>query len=372
MIPLARPDINFDEVSSEIATILASGQLTSGKYVREFEQYVAEYVGVRHAFATTSATTALHLALVSANVGRGDEVLVSDFTFPASGNAIVQTGATPILVDCCTDSFLLDLDHAKQQLTPRTKAIMPVATFGCPLDMDAVERFASENGLIIIEDAACSLGAQRRGRRSGTMEGLACFSFHPRKIITTGEGGMLTTNDNTLAERIQLLRTHGGRRDGENSVGLKFHEFGYNYRMSEIQATLGTVQMKRLDRTIEIRRQIANRYSKILSEMTGVHCPQFSNTVIETFQSYVVLLDEYVDRNEVIRQMRSRGIETTLGTYAMHCQPVYGRLGYKPGDLPNAFRAQTQSLTLPLFTGMSEDDTTYVATTLLDIVAMKS
>ncbi len=369
MIPLARPDITFEEVSGEIAEILASGQLTSGKYVRAFEQSIADYVGVRHAFSTTSATTALHLALVAAQIGEGDEVLVSDFTFPASGNAIVQTGATPVLVDCCVDNFLIDLNHAEQRVTAKTKAVMPVATFGQPLDMDAMETFAARHDLLIIEDAACSLGAQWRGRRSGSMKGAACFSFHPRKIVTTGEGGMLVTDSDKLAERIKLLRTHGGRREDDDSVGLCFHEFGYNYRMSEIQAAMGLVQMKRLDATIDARRSVATLYTEILSGVRRIHCPEAVNEVTATFQSYVVLLDGSVDRDNVVRQMGKKGIETTLGTYAMHSQPAYSRLGYTPGDLPNASHAQNQSIALPLFTGMNENDVELVVATFKNAIS---
>lgn len=355
MIPLVKPDISFDEVSAEITEVLASGQLTSGKCVREFERAVAEYVGVRHAFATTSATTALHMSLVAAGIGAGDEVLVADFTFPASGNAIVQTGAKPVLVDCCKDSFLIDLDQAEKLVTAKTKAIMPVATFGQPLDMNAMEKFATRHNLFLLEDAACSLGARWQGRCSGSMKGAACFSFHPRKIITTGEGGMIATNDDALAERIQLLRAHGGKYEGGDAVGLSFHEFGFNYRMSEIQAVLGIAQMKRLDAIIEDRRRVAGLYNQALAGADSIRCPQDISDNAGTYQSYVLLLDEALDRNRIIAQMRAQEIETTLGTYAMHAQPAFAALGYKLGDLPNAYRAQSQSLTLPLLPGMKAE-----------------
>ncbi len=355
MIPITKPDVSFDEVSSEIADILSSGQLTSGKYVREFERIFAEYIGVKYAFATTSATTALHMSLIAADIGVGDEVLVADFTFPASGNTIVQSGATPILVDCCSDSFLLDLEHAEKLVSKNTKAIMPVATFGQSLDMVAVENFARRHDLFLLEDAACSLGAHWQGRSSGSMIGAACFSFHPRKIITTGEGGMITTDDDLLAERLQLLRTHGGKIEGEGTVGLSFHEFGYNYRMSEIQAALGIAQMKRLDAIIEDRRRVAKLYNKALADINTIRCPQEVDGSAGTYQSYVILLDKIINRNQVISELRAAGIETTLGTYAMHMQPAYSKFNYEPTDLLNACRAQNQSLTLPLLPNMKNE-----------------
>ena len=372
MIPLIRPNISFDDVAESIRYVLESGQLTSGPNIREFEQRIADYVGVKYAFATTSATTALHLTLVAAGIKIGDEVLVSDFTFPASGNTIGHTGATPVLVDCKTDSYLLDLSDAEQKITALTKAIMPVATFGQPLDMDDVEAFAKRHNLFIVEDAACSLGAHWNGRRSGSMNGAGCFSFHPRKIITTGEGGMLTTNDDALAERVQLLRAHGGKYDGGDSVGQCFYEFGFNYRMSEIQAVLGINQIKRIDRIIEDRRRVAGLYSKALSGIDVIRCPYDQENAAGTFQSYVIQLDDGINRNALVHHMRDQGVETTLGTYAMHAQPAYEKFGYTPGCLPNSYRAQTHSLTLPLWPKMEKEKIRLIASIIVDFVSTKN
>lgn len=352
MIPIIRPDIAFDDVAADIRAILESGRLTGGEYVARFEDAVARYVGVRHAFATTSATTALHLSLVAAGIGPGDEVLVSDFTFPASGNVIVQAGAVPVLVDCRPGYFDIDVEDAAQKVTPRTRAIMPVDPFGQPADMAAVTALAERHGLFVVEDAACGLGASRDGRRCGAWPGAGCFSFHPRKVITTGEGGAITTNDDALAERFAVLRSHGGV---PATTGMRFEMNGFNYRMSEIQAALGLAQMARIDEIIADRRRTAEGYWERLAGIPGVELPVSAPADQCSFQSLVVLLDEGIDRDAVVVRMREHGVETTLGTYAMHAQPAFERYGHGPADLPQSWRAQQSSVTLPLLPRMSEE-----------------
>lgn len=348
MLPLIRPDVGFDEVEDDLRTIFESGHLTSGRYVAEFEASVAGAVGVDHALSTTSATTALHLSLVGLGVGPGDEVLVSDFTFPASGNVIAQVGATPVLVDSRPDSFDLDVEDAARKVTGRTKAIMVVHPFGQPADLDAVAGLAESGGLAVIEDAACALGSSRDGVACGSRF-VGCFSFHPRKVVTTGEGGAITTSDEELAERLRLLRNHGGRRV---DVGFEFVEHGFNYRLGEVPAAIGLAQLRRLDEIIGDRRTTAHRYEELLADVAGVELRSPADGVVWSYQSFVVMLDEGVDRSKVMAAMRDDGIETTLGTYAMHAHPAFGRLGYQPGDLPNSWVAQERSLTLPVLPRM--------------------
>lgn len=350
MIPIIRPDIAFDEVRDDIRAILDSGMLTRGVYVQRLEAMVAEYVGVRYAYATTSATTALHLSLAAMHIGPGDEVLVSDFTFPASGNVIVQAGATPVLVDCLPGRFDLDPADAERKITPRTRAIMPIDPFGQPADMPAVTTLAERHGLRVIEDAACALGAAWQGRRCGAWPGVGCFSFHPRKVVTTGEGGMIVTNDATLGERIEMLRNHGGRR---SAVGFVFEENGFNYRLSEIPAALGVAQLRRIGDIIADRRRTALRYRDLLGRL-DLAIPLSAPADSCSFQSFVVLLNDDIDRDGVIARLAEQGIETTLGTYAMHAHPAFARFGYKPGDLPHSLRAERQSLTLPLLPRMGQ------------------
>lgn len=351
MIPLTRPLIDFADVAEDLRRIVESGQLTSGSFVAGFEADVAAYVGVEHAVATTSATTALHLALAAAGVGAGDEVLVSDFTFPASGNAIAQCGARPVLVDCEPGGFVLDFEDAERRITPRTRALMAVDPFGQPCDLTAAAALCERHGLVLVEDAACALGAHVDGRRCGAWgPGAGCFSFHPRKIITTGEGGMVTTDDGALAERLRFLRNHGGVRA---EVGLRFDEHGFNYRMSELQAALGRAQMRRLEEMLAGRRAAAQAYHRALEGVGGVAGPPEDSGA--TYQSYVTLLADGIDRNAVCLALRAAGVETTLGTYAMHAHPAFAAYGYRAGDLPHSHRAQEQSLTLPLWPGMGED-----------------
>ncbi len=357
MIPLTRPLVDFADVAEDFRRIIESGQLTGGAYVAGFEADVAAYVGVEHAVATTSATTALHLALAAAGVGAGDEVLVSDFTFPASGNVIAQCGARPVLVDCAPGSFLLDLEDAERRITPRTRALMAVDPFGQPCDLAAAAALCERHGLVLVEDAACALGAQTGGRRCGSFAGAGCFSFHPRKIITTGEGGMVTTDDAALAERLRRLRNHGGVRA---EVGLRFEVHGFNYRMSELQAAMGRAQMRRLDEMLSGRRAAAAAYDRALADVGPVSVPAQGSTGA-TYQSYVVLLADGIDRNGVSLALREAGIETTLGTYAMHTHPAFAAYGYNAGDLPHSHRAQEQSLTLPLWPGMGEEVVRQVA-----------
>jgi perosamine synthetase len=366
MLPLARPDIAFEEVAADIQAILESGMLTRGPYVARFEEAVASYVGCRFAVATTSATTALHLSLVAAGIGAGDEVLVSDFTFPASGNSIVQAGAKPVLVDCLPGRYELDPRDFERKITPAAKAVMVVHPFGHPADMSTIMQVAERHQLLVIEDAACAIGSEIGGRRCGSWGLAGCFSFHPRKILTTGEGGMITTNDQAFADKVRILATHGGVAG--NGVGLSFIANGFNYRMSEIQAALGLAQMRRLDAMLADRRQTASRYRERLAGLAGVSIPEEPRGSHCTYQSFVVLLDQGIDRNHVVRAMREAGIETTLGTYAMHAQPAFSGYGYQAGGLKYAYLAQEHSLTLPLLPRMQDDAIDQVVDILLRVI----
>lgn len=352
MIPLIKPAIAFDSVADDLRTILESGQLTSGRYVASFEKAMSEYLGIAHAVTTTSATTALHMTMEAMRIGDGDEVLVSDFSFPASGNTIVQTGGTPVFIDCVPGRFDLDPEHLSACITPKSKAVMVVHPFGQPANMTEINRIASRHNLKVIEDAACALGTRHNGKPCGTLSDVGCFSFHPRKLLNTGEGGLIVTNDETLGNSLTVLRTHGGVRD---EVGLAFIENGFNYRMTEMQAALGLSQLAGFDVALKERRRLAWLYNEQFAKVPGIDVPMSAGPDDCTFQSYVILLDDRIERNPVIGALRAAGIESTLGTYAMHSQPAFARYGYKAGDLPHAMRAQRQSLTLPLFVGMGDD-----------------
>ncbi|MBO6769752.1 MULTISPECIES: DegT/DnrJ/EryC1/StrS family aminotransferase [unclassified Thalassospira] len=366
MIPLIKPDINFSEVASDIKDVLESGMLTSGKFVREFEEKFAEYIGVKYALTTTSATTALHMSLVARGISVGDEVLVSDFTFPASGNAIAQCGATPVLVDCIPGRFDLDLDDARRKVSAKTKAIMVVHPFGQPVSSVELNAFSLETGLWVLEDAACAVTATSNGTRCGAIGGAGCFSFHPRKILTTGEGGMITTDNDELFEKLMVLRSHGGQK---LDVGFEFIEHGFNYRMSELQAVLGIAQLQKIQEIVAERKRISKIYMDMLAPMSAVSIPLSDDESACSFQSFVILLEQSIDRNAVIDRMRQMGIETMLGTYAMHAQPAFSKFGYRPGDLSESYFAQNQSLTLPLVKGMTEVDVEFVVSGLQSAIS---
>jgi dTDP-4-amino-4,6-dideoxygalactose transaminase len=317
---------------------------------------------VAHAFATTSATTALHLSLVALGIEPGDEVLVPDFTFPATANVVVQQGAVPVLVDVDLETFAIDPADLARKVTANTRAVIPVHPFGLPADMDPILALAEERGFAVVEDAACALGAEYRGRQVGSLGVAASFSFHPRKSITTGEGGMITTSSEPLAERIRLLRSHGGVRTGGRFV---FEAAGFNYRMSDILAAVGVAQMGKLDAMLRARRAVVALYDRALGDTPGVRLPSCPTGSTHTYQSYVVLLDAAIDRDAVIAHLAAMGIETTLGTYALHAQPFFMRsYGWSAGDLPTSYRAFASSLALPLHAGIGSSEVDEVADAL--------
>ncbi len=351
----------------EIAKVLASGYLTQGPKTAEFERLVAHYIDARYAFAMSSCTTALHLALVVLDVGPGDEVLVADFTFPATANVVVQQGAVPVLVDIDLDTFTLDVDDLRAKITGRTKAIIPVHTFGCSADMDPIMQLAEAHGIAVIEDAACAIGTTYNGRYCGSIGTLGCFSFHPRKVITTGEGGMITTNDPKLAERIQLLRSHGGVRTG---FWFKYEAAGYNYRLSDLQGAMGIAQMAKLPILVERKQSLAALLRARLSNIPGIVPPAEPVWGGHIYQSFVILVDEGVDRDRIIRDLRALEIETTLGTYALHDQPFFQRsYGYVTGQLPRSHAAFRRTITLPLYPQMVEADLDLIADGLRRVIA---
>ena len=362
-IRLALPCTDEDELN-EIRSVLASGYLTQGPKVAEFEGTVSDYVGSKYAFAMSSCTTALHLSLVALGIGPGDEVLVPDFTFPATANVVVQQGAKPVLVDIRLDTFAMDVEDAAHKVTTRTKAILPVHPFGLPADMDPILDLARAHGLGVVEDAATAIGARYKGRCCGAMGDLGCFSFHPRKVLTTGEGGMIVTDNDVLAEKIQLLRSHGGiRRAGR----FTFEAAGYNYRLSDIQGAMGVAQMRKINEMIERRRHLASQLSGRLAGCDVLRLPLTPPGHEHIFQSYVVLVAEQVDRDRLIGELRAQGIESTLGTYALHAQPLFQRaLGHTPGDLPNSYLAYRNTLALPLYVQMTEQDLDRIATGLVN------
>jgi dTDP-4-amino-4,6-dideoxygalactose transaminase len=375
MIRLTIPSIEEDDLLA-VHAALASGYLVQGPRVAVFEQAVAEYVGARYAVAVSNCTAALHLGLLALDVRPGDLVLVTAYSWLATANVIELCGAQPVFVDIRPDSFNLDpacLELALGRLMAvadtarRVKAILPVHTFGQMADMPAILDLANRYGVPVIEDAACALGATLHGRQAGTWGVLGCFSFHPRKAITTGEGGIITTEQPELARRLRALRNHGQDPD---APAPDFIMPGFNYRLTEFQAALGLTQMAKLDRVIAARRELAARYDALLAG-TAVQVPYRSEGSQPVCQSYVVLLPERraAERPELIRRLREQGIETAIGTWHMPMTSYFRtRYEHHAGDYPITDQVFARSLTLPLYESLSADDQRYVVEKLLEWV----
>ena len=362
---LALPSVG-DEELAEIAKVLATGYLTQGPAVAQFESLVADYIGVEHAFATSSATTALHLSLAALGVGPKDEVVVPAFTFPATANVVVQLGARPVFADVDPATYAVTAASIEAAMSDRTAVVMPVDPFGYPAPMREIVALAQERGVRVVEDAACAIGAFRAGEPCGSFPDLGCFSFHPRKVITTGEGGMITTNDFDLAERITLLRNHGGKRTEDR---YRYEAAGFNYRLSDVAGAIGIAQMAKLPGLLERRRHLAEMMTARLSPIDGVTPPSEEVGAMATYQAYVVMLDANWDRDKAIIHLRDKGIETTLGTYGLHLEPFFANyLGTTPEMFPNATAAAERSLTLPFFPDMSDDDVDRVGSRVEEVL----
>ncbi len=347
MIPIARPQMGEDE-KSRVWEAMASGSLAQGPRVREFEERFAAFIDAEHAVATSSGTTALHLALLGYDVGPGDEVITVPFTFIASANSILYTGARPIFVDIAEQDFVMDADRVEAAITPRTKAIMPVSLYGQPADMPAIVEIADRRGLAIIEDACQAHGAAIGDRRSGTW-GAGTFSFYPTKNMTTGEGGMLTTNDPALADRVRLLREHGMR--------VRYHHdvVGYNFRMTDIAAAIGLAQLPKLAAFNERRRAIAARYDR---ELRGVTTPSVRPGVTHVYHQYTLRVsrrDEFADR------LKERGVGSAIYyPIPVHRQKPFVALGYGNEAFPVTDRLTAEVLSIPVHPSLSDDEVTQV------------
>jgi len=372
MIPITRPSVGQEEADAAADAVL-SGWLSQGPRVQEFERRVADYVGAGHAVATSNCTTALHLALLAAGVGPGDEVICPSFSFIATANAVVHAGATPVFVDIDPATYNIDTTLIEAAITPRTRAIIPVDQIGLGADIPAVIEIARAHNLRVVEDAAPALGATIGEARAGSLSDFTCFSFHPRKSITTGEGGVITTNDEAAAARLRSIRSHGAStsdlaRHQSGTVEIEsYDELGFNYRMTDVQAAVGCVQMRRLDGILADRRRLALRYDGLFASEERLTTPSVPPGHLHTYQSYCVRLEATLDRSRIMRELAALGIATRRGVMAIHLEPFYrSRL---PGlSLPQTERAAAETLLLPLFAGMTEDEQDQVATALLRAV----
>jgi perosamine synthetase len=375
IIQIAQPSTGEEEWQALREPII-TGWLTQGPKVAAFEKAFAERHQVKHAIATTSCTTALHLILAAMEIGPGDEVIVPAFTWVATTNVVLYCGATPVFVDVDRASFNIDVTQVAAKVTARTKAIIVVHLFGLCADVDAIAAVAP--GIPIIEDAACAAGASYKGRPAGTLGLAAAFSFHPRKSVTTGEGGMVTTNDARLAEQANMLRNHGASTSEEiRHLGPKpylladFTLLGFNYRMTDLQGAVGLVQLSKLDQYLAERQQWAEYYSRELAEMDWLRTPAVPEGYRHGWQSYVCMIESGIapkPRNAIMEDLLVRGVSTRPGTHAVHMLGYYRRrFTLKPGDFPVARDCDQNSMAIPLHNRMSADDYAHVVRALHEI-----
>jgi dTDP-4-amino-4,6-dideoxygalactose transaminase len=367
-IPISLP-VTGEEEWLAVKEPLMSGWLTSGPKVREFEELFAKRHQVKYAIAVTSATTALHLAMVALNIKPGDEVIVPAFTWVSTANVVLYQGARVVFVDVDPHTFNIDPNDLKKRITSKTKAIIPVHLFGLCADMDALREIAGD--IPMVEDGACAAGAAYKGKAAGSLGTIGCFSFHPRKSVTTGEGGMVTTNDDHLAEVIAMLRNHGAsiseeqRHHGPRPYILPdFNIMGFNYRMTDLQGAVGVVQLRKLDQFIDEREKWAAYYSKELKSVEWLHVPIFDKQYKHGWQSYVTLVDESkapCSRNEIMERLQNLGISTRPGTHAVHMLNYYKELyALRAEDYPGAMAANNYSMAIPLHNRMVKEDYEYI------------
>jgi dTDP-4-amino-4,6-dideoxygalactose transaminase len=372
MIPLARPDIGDDEIALVTET-LRSGWITQGPRVAEFEREFAVFVGAKHAVAVSSCTSALHLGLLVLGVGAGDEVIVTPHSFIASANAIRYCGAWPVFVDIDARTLNMDPARVAAAITPKTKAILVVHQVGRPADLDALAAIAKKHGIPLLEDAACATGSEHRGRRVGCNDWspLVCFSFHPRKVLSTGDGGMLTTGSDDVARRLRLLRQHGmsvndlARHESQTIVTEEYVELGYNYRMTDVQAALGLAQLRRSPQLIARRRELAASYDRELASIPQLELFREPPESKWNHQTYLVRLKDSnaAQRDALLQRLLAAGIATRRGIMSIHREPCYvDEFGAQ--SFPESERASDQCLCLPLFSQMTDEEQSRVIAAL--------
>jgi perosamine synthetase len=371
MIPVARPYIGAEEEQA-VVEVLRSGWVTQGPRVSEFEEKFSEYIGCAHSIAISSCTTALHLSLLAIGVGPGDEVICPSFSFIATANSIAYTGATPVFGDIDPASYNLDPARLEEVISSRTKAILVVHQIGLPAEMNEILVVAAKHGLAVIEDAACAIGSEYDGNLIGKPLGtMACFSFHPRKILTTGEGGMITTSDAKLAERLRRLRQHSMslsdvvRHNSKQVSSETYDEVGFNFRMTDMQAAMGLVQLGRLSDFLKRRRLLAARYTQALKQLSWLQTPVAPANCLHNYQSYMVRLvgDFAAQRDLIMQELLERKISTRRAIMAIHRELPYRSERWKD-SLTQTNLATDTGLILPLFHQMTGSEQDYVIESL--------
>lgn len=375
MIPITKPYFDASEALAAKSAV-ESGWVTQGPQVAEFERQLAAYCGTADAVAVCNCTAALHLSLLVLGAGPSDEVICPSMSFIATANSILQCGATPVFAEVDPRTYNLDPDAAEAAVTPRTKAILVVHQIGQPADMDRFLAIGAKHGVKVLEDAACAIGARYKGRPIGGHSEMACFSFHPRKVITTGEGGMIATNNPKHARHLRLLRQHGmslsdtARHSAKQVVTEAYVCAGYNYRLTDIQAAIGIEQMKKLDWIVARRRELAGRYTAALMRHPWVRPAYVPDYAEPNFQSYAVQLtdDAPIGRDELMQRLLDRQIATRRGIMLTHTEPAYA--GHAASPLPQSESASAKSVLLPLYPQMTQTDQDLVIAALFDAAGL--
>jgi len=358
-IPVCAPRVDERDVELVAKCVRSSWISGTSEYVAEFEENFARYCNCKYGVATSSGTTALHLALATLDVKKGDDVIIPTFTMIATANAVTYTGAKPVLIDSEPNTWNIDTSRIGKRITKRTKVIMPIHTYGHPADMDPVLELAEKHGLYVVEDAAEAHGAEYKGRKTGSIGDMGCFSFYANKIITTGEGGMIVTNDEDLAEKARWLRAHAFGRYGKHF----YHEaLGFGYRMSGLQAALGLAQLERIDEFVSIRRNNAKLYNSLLSELRDkLTLPPEASWAKNVYWMYSILVeDEFgMSREELMKKLELEGIETRTCFYPIHIQPIYAKQ-YEQQRFPVAEELSRKGVNLPSGNNLTTDNVIYV------------
>jgi dTDP-4-amino-4,6-dideoxygalactose transaminase len=377
-LPFARPDIDDDEIR-EVSDALRSGWVTTGPKTKQFERDFAAAVGAKHAIAVNSCTAALHLALEAAGVGAGDEVITTPYTFAASAEVIRYFDARPVLVDIDAETLNIRPELIEPAITAKTKAILPVHIAGTAADLDPILDIARRHGLMVVEDAAHSFPTRYKGRTVGSIGDFTCFSFYATKTITTGEGGMITTDDAALAERCRIMSLHGISKDAwkrYTAEGSWYYEIiapGFKYNMTDVAAALGLAQLRKAERMFRRREAIAARYNEAFSAMEELQAPSVPAYSTHAWHLYMLRLRLErlsIDRAELVERLRGRNIGVSVHFIPLHVHPYYReRYGYAPGDFPVAYREYLREISLPIYPSMSDDDVESVIAAVADIAA---
>jgi perosamine synthetase len=364
LMPYGHQQIDDEDINAVIEA-LRSDWITTGPKVAEFEEAFAAYVGSKYAVSFSSGTAALHGASFAAELGPGDEAITTPMTFCATANCVLYQGARPVFADVCKDTLNIDPDEVKRHITQYTKVVLPVDYAGHPADLQSILELASSHGLVVIEDACHALGAEYRGRRLGSISHMTVFSFHPVKHITTGEGGMVTTDDADFARRLRMFRNHGidsdaRQRQAEGQWYYQMVALGYNYRLTDIGCALGISQLRKLGPNLDHRREIARRYTGVFQEIPGVVTPTVRPGVNPAWHLYPIRLDRSklrVDRSEIFSALRAEGLGVNVHYIPVHLHSYYREnFGYRGGEYPVAEGVYQELISLPIFHGMSEQD----------------